>query len=91
MRLTLSPAPGFDALIDQVLGIDFTQSLQCEGRSGAVAQQAFQALAVVRFDAHAGIEGEAPTVIPVPIAAASSRSSTPRRARTLSRRWRTWA
>ena len=53
-----------DALIDQVLGIDFTQPFQREGRPGAVAQQALQAQAIVRFDAHAGIERETPTVIP---------------------------
>lgn len=53
-----------DAFIDQVLGIDFTQSLQRKGRPGAIPQQAFQALPVRRLDAHAGIEREAPAVIP---------------------------
>ena len=42
----------------------FTQSFQCEGRSGAVAQQTLQAQAIVRFYAHAGIDREAPTVLP---------------------------
>ena len=58
-----------DALIDQVLGIDFTQPFQRKGRSGAIAQQSLQALAVGCFDAHAGIERETPAVIHVPIAA----------------------
>jgi hypothetical protein len=53
-----------DALIDQVLGIDFTQPFQREGRPRAAAQQALQPLAVARFDAHAGIKREAPAVIP---------------------------
>ena len=42
--------------MNQALCIDFTQSFQCEGRSGAVAQQTLQAQAIVRFYAHAGIE-----------------------------------
>jgi len=45
-----------DALIDQMLGIDFPQSLQGKGRPGAIAQQTFQAFPVLRFDTHAGIE-----------------------------------
>jgi hypothetical protein len=45
-----------DALIDQVLGIDFTQPFQREGRPRAVAQQPLQALAVFRLDAHADIK-----------------------------------
>lgn len=53
-----------DALIDQVLDIDFTQPFQREGRPRAVAQQPLQALAVMRFDVDACIKGEAPTVIP---------------------------
>jgi len=53
-----------DALIDQVLGIDFTQPFQREGRPRAAAQQALQPLAVARFDAHAGIKLQAPAVIP---------------------------
>jgi hypothetical protein len=47
-----------DALIDQALRIDFTQSFQREGRPRALAQQALQPLAVARFDPHAGIEGK---------------------------------
>ena len=46
----------FDALIDQVFGVDFTSTLQSEGRASAGAQQPFQALAVGPFDAHAGVE-----------------------------------
>ncbi len=53
-----------DALIDQVFGVDFTPALQCEGRSGAVAQQPFQARAVGPFDAHADVEREAAPVLP---------------------------
>ena len=53
-----------DALIDEVLRIDFTQPLQRKGRPGAVTQQTLQALAVIRFDAHAGIHREAPGVLP---------------------------
>jgi hypothetical protein len=53
-----------DALIDQVLGIDFTQPFQREGWPRATAQQALQAQVIVRFDAHAGIHRETPTVIP---------------------------
>ena len=56
---------GLDALVDQVFGVDFTQTLQSEGRSSAVAQQPFQALAVGPFEAHAGVEREAAPVLPV--------------------------
>ncbi len=45
-----------DALIDQVFGVDFTQTLHSEARSSAVAQQPVQARAVGPFDAHAGAE-----------------------------------
>jgi hypothetical protein len=47
-----------------VLCIDFTQAFQREGRPGAIAQETLQPVAVVRFNAHAGIDREAPTVIP---------------------------
>jgi hypothetical protein len=47
-----------------VLGIDFTQPFQCEGRSGTVAEQTPKTQAIVRFYAHAGIKRETPTVIP---------------------------
>jgi len=53
IRLTLPPAPGLDALIDRALRIDFTQSFQRKGRPGAIAQQALEALAVMRFGANA--------------------------------------
>ncbi len=51
--------------MDQVFGVDFTQTLQREGGARAVAQQPFQTLAVSAFDAHAGVEREATTVLPV--------------------------
>lgn len=47
-----------------MLGIDFPQAFQHEGRSGAVPQQTSQPLAIVSFDEHAGIEREALTVLP---------------------------
>jgi hypothetical protein len=53
------------AFIDQMVGVDFTRTLQREGGVSALAQLPFQALAVGRFDAHAGIEREAATVLPV--------------------------
>ncbi len=48
-----------------MVGVDFTRTLQREGGANAVAQQPFQALAVGRFDAHAGVEREAATMLPV--------------------------
>jgi hypothetical protein len=53
-----------DALVDQVFGVDFTPALQREGRTSAIPQQPFQARAVGAFDAHAGVEREAATVLP---------------------------
>jgi len=57
--------PRLHALIDQVLGIDFTQALQRKCRTGAVAQQTLQTLALVGLDAHLGIHREAATVLPL--------------------------
>ena len=54
-----------DALADQVFGVDFTQALQREGRTSAIPQQPFQARAVGAFDAHAGVEREAASMLPV--------------------------
>jgi len=54
-----------DALVDQVFGVDFTPTLQREGRASAIPQQPFQARAVGAFDAHAGVECEAATMRPV--------------------------
>jgi len=53
-----------DALVDEVLGIDFAQSFEREGRPGAVTQQALQAFLVLRFDAYAGIERKPSAVRP---------------------------
>jgi len=47
-----------------MLGIDFTQVLQRKGRTGAVAQQPFQSVALVSLDAHLGIDREAAAVFP---------------------------
>ena len=47
-----------------MVGVDFTQALQREGRASAIPQQPFQARAVGAFDAHAGVEREAATVLP---------------------------
>ena len=51
--------------MDQVFGVDFTQTLQRKGGSSAMRQQPFQVLAVRRFETHASVEREAAIVIPV--------------------------
>lgn len=51
-------------MVDQPLGVDLLQPVGGEGRTGAVAQQAFQTLPVVGLDAHAGVEGEPAAVVP---------------------------
>jgi len=48
-----------------MLGIDFTQALQREGRAGSIPQQTRQSVALVRLDVHLGIDGEAAAVFPV--------------------------
>ncbi len=47
-----------------MLGVDLAQTCQREGRPGTLAQQTFQAVAVVGCDAHRGVDREAPTVVP---------------------------
>ena len=61
---TDAAATWFDAFMDEMDGVEFTQTLQREGGASTVAQQPFEALAVGRFDAHPGVEREAATVIP---------------------------
>ena len=56
---------GLDALVDQMLGIDFAQPLQCKRRPGAVAQQTFQAGAVMGLDAHLGVDRETCVMCPL--------------------------
>ena len=46
------------------LRVGFLQPVGCEGRTGVVAQQTFQALSVVRLDAHARIQREPAAVLP---------------------------
>ena len=78
--------------MDPVFGVDFTPAPEREGRASAMPQQAFQTRAVGAFDAHAGVEQEAATVLPVfAIASASSGSRTPRRVSARSSRRRTLA
>ena len=55
---------GLDTRIGQVPGVDLTQPFARNGRPGTVAQEAFEAVAVVGFDAHRGIDQEAATVFP---------------------------
>ncbi|MDS4012080.1 MAG: hypothetical protein RKP46_10825 [Candidatus Accumulibacter sp.] len=47
-----------------MFGVDFPQTLDCEDRSRALAQQPFQTQAVGAFDAHAGGERETAKVFP---------------------------
>ncbi|EXI65067.1 MAG: hypothetical protein AW08_03520 [Candidatus Accumulibacter adjunctus] len=63
-RSDAAAAACFDAFMDQMVGVDFTQTLQREGGASTVAQQPFQALAVGRFDAQPSVERQAVTVIP---------------------------
>lgn len=50
---------GFLALVDEMLRVELTQPFLGTDRSSAVAQEAFQSLPVVGFDAHTGVKGEA--------------------------------
>lgn len=69
-----------DALIDQVFGVDFTQSFQRKGRPGAVAQQALQTLAVGPPPTRMLASSEKPpSCSRFAIVSASSGSSTPTR------------
>lgn len=84
-----STRPRLGALIDQVLRIDLPQPFLRKGRAGALAQQALQPLAVVGFDAHAGVEGEAAAVLAqAHMASPSALSSKPRRTKRRTMRWR---
>jgi hypothetical protein len=51
-------------LVEDVLVVDPLDAFQRERRAGAVAQQPFQTRAVVAFDAHRGVQGEAAVVLP---------------------------
>jgi len=78
--------------MDRAFNVDLTQTLQRQGGSSAVPQQPFQGLTLRRFDAHAGVERKAATVVairhsPFAIVAASSGSGTPRRVGARRRRW----
>lgn len=53
---------GFLALVDEMLRVELTQPFLGTDRSSAVAQEAFQSLPVVGFDAHTGVKGEAAVV-----------------------------
>ena len=53
---------GFLALVDEMFRVELAQPFLGKGRSGTVAQEAFQSLPVIGFDAHAGVEGEATVV-----------------------------
>ena len=55
---------GLHALVDQMLGVDFTPAFQRKGRASALSQQPFQTAALVRLDAHLSIDREAAAVFP---------------------------
>ena len=54
-----------DALMDRAFNVDLTQTPQRQGGSSAVPQQPFQGLTLRRFDAHAGVERKAATVVAI--------------------------
>lgn len=45
-----------------MIGVKFAKPLQRKGGPGTVAEQPFQTVALVRLDAHLGIDREAATV-----------------------------
>jgi hypothetical protein len=51
-------------VVEDSLVVDPLDAFPCERRAGAVSQQPLQALAVVPFDAHGGVQGEAAVVLP---------------------------
>ena len=55
---------GLGEAIDEPVVADLLEPLQRKRRAGAIAQQPFQPGAVGAFDAHRGIQGEAPAVVP---------------------------
>lgn len=58
------PSNGFiSPPLNEVLRVDLPQPLLRKGRTGAVAEQPFQPLPVVGFDAHAGIERKTAVVL----------------------------
>jgi len=54
-----------DALIDQMLGCDFTQPFQRKGGVGAILQQRFETVALAGLDAHLCIDREAAVMLPL--------------------------
>jgi hypothetical protein len=55
----------FRGVVDEVLGIEFAQPIQSEGRPGAIAQQALTPGTVSGLDAHRAVHGEATAVFPL--------------------------
>ena len=55
---------GLHALTEQMPGVEFKQSLHRKGRAGAIPQPTLQTVALVRLDAHPGIDPEAASVFP---------------------------
>jgi hypothetical protein len=54
----------WEGVADRLIRSVPRESFAGEGRSGAVAQQAFEAGAIRRFDAHDGVQREPATVVP---------------------------
>ena len=54
---------GLGEVVDKALGVDLLKSVGCEGRTGAISQQALQSFPVVGLDAYRGVQRE-PAAVP---------------------------